>query len=231
MTASNYDHALALVLVHEGGYVNNPKDHGKATNMGVTIATLAAFRGHHVTNADVAALTRGEAEGIYAANYWSPIKGDQLPPGVDYAVFDLAVNSGPVIAAKFLQRCLHVVDDGVIGDLTLKAAYQVRPADLINSLCDRRMAYLRSLGTWVTFGKGWTARVAGVRKEALAMAATPVPVLTPRPPDDPGHVTPPRPAASGGFFAALAKLLAAIVAVFREDMNPRGWVSRITRKD
>ena len=212
MTASNYDHALALVLVHEGGYVNHPSDPGGPTNLGVTLATLRAYRGRHVDVADVKSLTKAEAGLIYRRNYWAAVKGDQIPPGVDYAVFDLAVNSGPVIAAKFLQRCLHVTDDGVIGDLTLKAAYQVRPADLINALCDRRMAYLRSLGTWVTFGKGWTVRVAGVRKDALAMAATPIPVLTPRPPDDPGHVAPPQPASSG-FFAAFVSF---ILALFRK---------------
>ena len=43
---------------------------------------------------DVKALTKAEAGQIYRKNYWDVIKGDQLPPGVDYAVFDFAVNSG-----------------------------------------------------------------------------------------------------------------------------------------
>ncbi len=206
MTASNYPRAFDLVLQYEGGYVNHPADPGGPTNMGITIATLRAARGHHVDINDVKNLTKAEAGQIYKANYWDRIQGDELPSGADFAVFDFAVNSGPGTAMKFLQHALAVPADGAIGPVTLKATRQVRAADLINSYMDRRLDYLEGLRTWHTFGKGWTARVAAVRREALKMAVTPAmpPALPPKQPDDPGPVMPPQPASSGFFDAFVA---------------------------
>jgi lysozyme family protein len=207
MTAANFTACMPLLFQSEGGYVANPRDPGGATNLGITIATLRAYRGAEVTAVDVRSLTRDEATLIYRQNYWSPIKGDLLPAGVDYAVFDFAVNSGPRKAAEALQACLSVTVDGDIGPVTWRAAAQVRAADVVNALCDRRLAYLRSLGTWAEFGAGWSARVARVRKSALMMAdgaiqpvaAKPPPPLTPRQPDDPGSQPrpSPQPASSG----------------------------------
>ena len=37
---ANYAESLQAVLVHEGGFVNNPKDPGGMTNLGCTKATL-----------------------------------------------------------------------------------------------------------------------------------------------------------------------------------------------
>ena len=99
MTAANFDRALTAVLRHEGGYVDHPSDPGGATNLGVTRATLAQWRGRAVSKAEVKALTRAEAAKIYRALYWDEIAGDALPAGLDFAVFDYCVNSGPGRAA------------------------------------------------------------------------------------------------------------------------------------
>ena len=122
MTAANFDRALALLLVSEGGYVNNPRDPGGATKYGITIATLRNYRGRSVTVDDVRQLTADEAGQIYHRNYWSPVRGDLLPAGVDYAVFDFAVNSGPRKAAEMLQECLSVTVDSDIGPVTWRGA-------------------------------------------------------------------------------------------------------------
>lgn len=227
MTASNFAQAIALVLASEGGFVNDPLDPGGATNLGITLATLRVYRGRATSVADVKALGKDEAGLIYRRNYWDAVKADQLPPGVDYAVFDFAVNSGPATAAKHMQACLSIIEDGVVGPLTLKAAYQVRSADLIASLCAKRLVFLKGLPTWSRFGAGWSARVARVQADALRMAANPIPqpqthdqpVLEPAPPlkplppkqpDDPGTAQP-QPASSG-FFDALGKIFAAVWA-------------------
>jgi len=204
MTAANFDRVLALLLVSEGGYVNNPRDPGGATKYGITIATLRNYRGRSVTVDDVRQLTADEAGQIYHRNYWSPVRGDLLPAGVDYAVFDFAVNSGPRKAAEMLQECLSVTVDSDIGPVTWRAAAQVRAPDLINALCDRRLAYLRSLRNWADFGAGWSARVARVRADAILMAgaktATAPPILPSRQPGDPGPQPQPSPQpASGGL--------------------------------
>ncbi len=81
MARENFERALALVLKHEGGYVDHPADPGGATNRGVTRATLAAWRGRPVSKAEVRALTRLEASAIYRKNYWDAVRADELPAG------------------------------------------------------------------------------------------------------------------------------------------------------
>lgn len=170
--SSRFNACLAEVLRHEGGYVDHPADPGGATNLGITHTTLAAHRGRPVTKDDVRALTRAEAAAIYHARYWIPIRGDALPPGLDLALFDFAVNSGPARAVKALQGVLHVTQDGVVGPVTLAAiAKAPGPATLAIDLCDARMRFLRSLPTWATFGRGWTKRVSDVEVAALEAAS------------------------------------------------------------
>jgi lysozyme family protein len=183
MTASNFARSLALVFKWEGGYVFHPRDPGGATNMGITKATLEHWRGKSVSVEDVKRLTKVEAGLIYRARYWDVVKGDSLPAGLDYALFDYAVNSGPYRAIKHLQTILRVRVDGVIGPETLGAVRAADVAGTVSRLLDKRLAWLRSLVGWSTFAKGWTNRVADVRAEALAMAGMPPPLPpTPKPP-------------------------------------------------
>jgi lysozyme family protein len=178
MAAANFERALALVLVHEGGYVDHPADPGGATNLGVTIGTLSDWLGRPATKAEVQALTKAAVAPIYRRNYWNAVRGDDLPPGVDYCVFDFAVNSGKGRAIPSLQRALSVADDGKIGPLTLAAASCKDPGQTIERICADRLAFLRRLSTWSTFGRGWSARVEGVRAEAMALAAFAVPTVS-----------------------------------------------------
>lgn len=160
------------VSVHEGGYVNHPKDPGGATDRGVTQRVYDAFRQRNgMTSRDVRLMTDGERVAIYRGSYWLPIKGDQLPPGVGYVVYDGAVNSGVSQSVKWLQRALGIKVDGVLGPATLAAAQQDPDHDaLIVRICERRMSFLRALKTWKTFGKGWTRRVDDVRATGQAWA-------------------------------------------------------------
>lgn len=88
MAAANFERALALVLQHEGGFSDHPSDPGGATMMGITQATLGAWRGQPVTRADIRALSREEARAIYRIRYWNAVAGDELPAGLDLAAFD-----------------------------------------------------------------------------------------------------------------------------------------------
>lgn len=154
--------AMRWLLAHEGGFVNHPKDPGGATNRGVTQRVYDAFRDRAgAPRQSVRGIKADEIAEIYAAQYWRPVRADDLPAGLDYAVFDFAVNSGVKRAAIELQRILGVKADGVIGEVTLAAVARADVFDLIGRLCDRRIEFCKGLDHWPTFGKGWTARVMG----------------------------------------------------------------------
>ena len=152
--------------VIEGGYTNNPKDPGGATNHGITIRVLSAERHRSVSKDEVRALGLDEAAAIWKRNYWDVAMCDRLPAGLDYAVFDYALNSGPRKAVKDLQRSLGALYtgnvDGAMGALTLDAVNKTNDVSgLIEKLCHRRYAFIKSLKTFKTFGKGWTRRIMG----------------------------------------------------------------------
>lgn len=210
----NFERALSAVLKHEGGYVDHPKDPGGATNLGVTIGTLSGWLGRKATKAEVKALTVKDVGPLYRSNYWDKVRGDDLPAGLDYAVFDFAVNSGPFKAASSLQTILGVASDGEIGPVTLAAVAEHSPAELINELCAHRLAFLERLSTWPTFGKGWVARVTGTRKLALelaAMEAAPAPTAPAEPKPQP--TAPAAPGKGRGVVGLIILALAALGGV------------------
>lgn len=166
----NFDASLRKLLAHEGGYVNHPSDPGGMTNLGVTRRVWEQWTGKAVTEYDMRGLTADMVAPLYKAKYWDAVKGDELPTGVDYAVFDAAVNSGPAQAAKWLQRAVGVADDGKIGPATLAAVCAKPALDVVASFNAQRMAFLQSLKTFPVFGKGWSRRVAEVHEVASRMA-------------------------------------------------------------
>jgi lysozyme family protein len=165
----NFEQCLALVLRHEGGYVNNPKDPGGRTNLGVTQKVWEEWVGHPVDEAAMRALTPQDVAPLYKKNYWDKIKGDDLPAGVDYACFDLAVNSGVGRAAKILQQAVGANPDGAIGPASLDAVEKANPRDVATEVCDLRLKFLQSLPTFATFGRGWSRRVSEVEETAFKM--------------------------------------------------------------
>jgi lysozyme family protein len=180
----NADRAIPLILKHEGGFVNHPKDPGGATNKGITLATFRRYVKPSGTVADLKALTEAQAIVVYKRQYWDRVMGDDLPSGVDYAVADFAVNSGPSRAVRELQRVIGVTQDGVIGPKTLAAVLPLKPATVINALCDRRLQFMRAIRggrLWQTFGRGWQRRVDEVRAVSLQWAEE-KPASVPKPP-------------------------------------------------
>ena len=99
------------------------------------------------------------------------MSGDLLPAGLDHAVFDFAVNSGPGRAAKMLQKLVGTLPDGFIGAQTLLRISEKDLKKLIADYNAARLAFLQELPAFKTFGKGWTTRVTAVNNEALAMTA------------------------------------------------------------
>jgi lysozyme family protein len=165
----NWEDAFLAVLKHEGGYVNHPKDPGGMTNLGVTKRAWEEYVGHEVDEASMRGLTPEVVKPFYKSRYWDRIKGDDLPSGVDYAAYDLAVNSGTGRAAKYLQQIAGVTADGAIGPKSLEAIKSCDPAETVEALCGMRLDFLQKLPTWDTFGKGWGKRVADVEEKAMGM--------------------------------------------------------------
>lgn len=176
MAEGRFEQCLDEVLRHEGGYVDHPRDPGGATNMGITRKTLARWRKVSpwtaLAKAEVARLSRAEAALIYRANYWNACRAGEMPAGLDLALFDFAVNSGPDRAVRMLQAAAGVAADGEVGPLTLTAVRTAAVGQLINRLCDRRLGFLERLASFATFGRGWTRRVAAIRAAALVAANT-----------------------------------------------------------
>lgn len=157
--------ALALVLKHEGGYVNHPEDPGGETKYGISKRAYPDL--------DIAGLTEEQAGEIYLRDYWMPIKAPELPLPVALMTFDAAVNMGLKRAAQFAQRCAGATDDGLIGPVSIACineAYQQDNQAFLEGLYAERQAFYEKLKTFPTFGKGWTRRNQETLKEAIKWA-------------------------------------------------------------
>ncbi len=171
MAARNFDACLKLTLQFEGGYVDHPADPGGATNLGITRRTLARWRGRAVSKSEVRSMSRQEAAEIYRAHYWDAVNGDDLPVGIDAAVFDHAVNSGPSAAVRMLQQALGFKPDGVIGSATMAFVRACDSEVLLGELMKRRRSFLQRLKTFRVFGRGWTRRLIAIENECRVMIA------------------------------------------------------------
>ena len=219
---ANLAHSLDLILASEGGYADVPGDTGGPTNMGVTLTAFRAWTSRpEATPDDLRGMPRQVAREVFASEYATPVCFDELPSGLDYAVLDASVNSGPSRAARLLQESLGMPAaqvDGIIGAKTLAAvAAAASPSALVPAYCDARLAFMQQLTSWGQFGKGWSRRVVEVRRDALAIAvgtagsaaAAVVPLKTQAPAKATGGV---RLLSTLSGKAALAAVLAALVA-------------------
>tara|TARA_R110002072_G_scaffold282883_1_gene446157 strand:- start:375 stop:890 length:516 start_codon:yes stop_codon:yes gene_type:complete len=166
----NFKQSLDMILHHEGGYVNHPSDPGGRTNLGVTQAVYESWVGRPVTEEEMRSLTVDDVTPVYKKNYWDRVKADSLPAGVDFAVFDLAVNGGTGRGAKMLQKVVGVKQDGGIGPQTLGAVSKMEPKEIIEQYAAQREAFYRRLKTFDTFGRGWLRRNSETLTAALKMA-------------------------------------------------------------
>jgi lysozyme family protein len=168
---SNWKKSFELMLHSEGGFVNHPSDPGGMTNLGVTKATWESWVGREVDEAEMRGLTPEKVEPLYKERYWDAVRGDELPMGLDYLMFDFAVNAGAGRAIKTLQTAVGVTPDGGFGPMTMAAVQAVDPVELIERFSQAKEDFYRSLTTFSTFGKGWLNRVADVKVKASAMLA------------------------------------------------------------
>lgn len=155
-----FEVAVELILKHEGGYVNHPRDPGGETNYGISKRAYPEL--------DIRNLTREQAIAIYERDYWDKCRCDEMPSGLALSVFDMAVNAGNARAIRILQYILGVSVDGRIGPITLAASQDTIETD-IYEYANKRLEFYQSLPTWNTFGRGWTRRAEETLAEALKL--------------------------------------------------------------
>jgi lysozyme family protein len=186
MTVDRFEICLKHTLEWEGGWSNHPKDPGGPTMRGVIQRVYDGFRERKgLPKQTVRNISEDELREIYRVNYWDAVKGDELPPGLDLAVFDFGVNSGPARAARYLQESLKVQADGSVGPATLAACASCDHAGTIRTLMAKRRKFVRQIRTYRTFGKGWNRRLDGIAAASLAAAGVVVAKAPPLPIPDP----------------------------------------------
>lgn len=164
---------IAAVVAVEGGFSDNPKDPGGATNHGVTekVARDHGYDGH------MRDLTKEMAESIYYEDYI--VKPGYVPfmersPAVALKVTDAGVNAGPGRSSRWLQSSLNALNrdgkdypqltvDGKVGPATVRAydglvdaRGRVKACELVIKLMDSYQAqHYVSLTNLKTFTVGW----------------------------------------------------------------------------
>ncbi len=158
-----FEKAISKILSHEGGYVNDPSDRGGETKFGLSDRADGKIDGEYF-GVDISEMTREEAIKLYHNDYWNRCKCDELPDGVDYLVFDTAVNMGLSAAIKILQKAAGSTQDGIIGPKTIAAATKMSPELYIIYRYDRYMRIIGGRPTNAKFAKGWSNRLLDVLK-------------------------------------------------------------------
>lgn len=155
-----FDVAVELVLKHEGGLVNDPRDPGGLTKYGISQRSYPGI--------DIRKLTLDRARAIYRKDWWDRFRyGEITNPTLSIKVFDIAVNIGARRAARFLQRAVNsdrvlnkIAEDGSIGPVTLRAVNDADPAMLMLGFLGRVWTHYDKLSHRMPYYKsGWMARL------------------------------------------------------------------------
>lgn len=153
MAKGNFPNCNAITRKWEGGDVNHPADPGGLTSRGVTAARGAQYRKlRRLPPKPVTQWTNDEVDQFYYDEFWTAMECERLACGVDLAVYDAGVNSGPGRARRWLGASIGGV-----------------PIDTIKRICKARLSFVQGLKTWRVFGKGWARRIAGIEASAVSM--------------------------------------------------------------
>lgn len=171
MVAATLPRVMPEVFAHEGGWSDHPSDPGGATMKGITIGVFTAWLGRNASKTELRNISDETATAIYRERYWKPLRGDELPAGVDYATLDGGINSGVSRGAKWLQRAVGAQQDGQVGPKTVKAANGARDTvQVVKDICKYRLGFVQALKTFSVFGRGWSRRIAEVEALGVTLA-------------------------------------------------------------
>lgn len=160
---ANMKKTIAFFKKWEGSWANDPDDNGGATMMGITLSTYRQFFGKDKTVNDLKSITDDEWETIFRKGYWDKAKCDQIKDDdIALLIADMCWGSGSVTAIKKVQKCLGLVDDGIVGSKTLAALNVERPRYVFNILWNMRYEWLHRIaekGNNKKFLRGWLNRL------------------------------------------------------------------------
>jgi len=170
---NNYVIALTYVLKSEGLWSDDPQDSGGATMKGITLSVYREWKGNpHISKDELRVIPDEEVYNLYKELYWDK-HGDDLPAGIDYAVFDSAVNMGVGRASKLIQEAVGVTADGVLGPASLSAIQKADPKELIEKFSALKESFYHGIverkPDQVKYLKGWLNRVAEVKTFSESM--------------------------------------------------------------
>jgi len=153
----------------EGGFVNDPVDRGGATNMGVTIGTFRSFFGQHQTIENLRNITDDQWFQIFKRGFWDRWRADEIRhQSVANAVVDWLWSSG-VHGIRRPQRLLNVVDDGIVGPITLRALNSCKAEEVFFEIRGSRKMFIHEIiqgnASQERFRNGWLNRINDLKFE------------------------------------------------------------------
>jgi lysozyme family protein len=196
MSDTAFDEFFKRALKHEGKVCEDvPGDNGGPTKWGITIGRLATMKrvkepkrgtdAFEKLKAELFELTEHEIKTIYRKDYWDAVRGDDLPPGLNYAVADFGLNSGPSRGVKALQKIVGNPQTGRMDDETIAEAKAFEPVEIIMRYSDERKRFLNAIvgnnPRQAKFQKGWLARVGDVQRAAIKDCEKVVSIEPPKP--------------------------------------------------
>jgi lysozyme family protein len=160
------DQIIDLILQNEGGYTDDPHDHGGPTNFGITAADLGRWlkQPGPATAAQVQALDKATARAIYTSWYIEKPGFNQIAdPQLRLILVDSGVLFGTARAVKWLQAVLGVQVDGNFGPKTLAAVQALASPDPIRrQVLGQRINQIAQIvssdPSQLKFLRGWTNR-------------------------------------------------------------------------
>lgn len=162
------DDIIRDVLLKEGGYSDHPADNGGPTNYGITALTLGEWRrlGRQATRKEVQDLSIIEAKEIYLKRYVLNPGFNRIPhEALRAQMVDFGVNSGPMLAIRWLQRAVGCPVTGVLDKTTLDAVSLIPPRVVNNALVAAR---LKMIDGWTDGDKSQKVFEENVESRALS---------------------------------------------------------------
>lgn len=166
--------AFDLTLGKEGGYSDDPGDHGNwtggRTGVGELRGTKFGISAASYQNEDIKGMTVLRAQEIYYGDFWARLRLDEVSsPAVAAEIFDTAVNAGKRKAAYITQQALvylgvTVAVDGTMGPETVRAinTYGDETA-LLKTLNGLQFMHYYNLvkadPSMTRFARGWLKRI------------------------------------------------------------------------